>query len=254
MISRLHLLRFVDGRSVLHRAGARAKVLVLIGLVFGLSFNPSWISVGAVWGTVVVGIVIGRLGAGVVPRPPKPLLAAIGISLVFGLLSGGEPFVSVGSSDVGLGGILLQLRLFGVTLGLLGLTLLLGWTTRSADLPPAASWIMAPLTRVGVPTGEVIAALTLAVRALPLVADDFATVAAMSRTEPKGGSQIDKGMMVLSTAAVASVRRASEFGQAIDGRGMDAPVARHPRWNTADLIVMIVGAMLVAVVALAPGA
>ncbi len=245
MISRLHLLRFVDRSSVLHRAGARSKVLVLIGLVFALSFNPGWPAVGIVWATVAVGIAVARLGAGVVPRPPRPLLLAIGISLVFGLLSGGEPFAQFGESEIGLGGIILQLRLFGVTLGLLGLTLLLGWTTRSADLPAAASWILTPLTRIGVPTAEVIAALTLAVRALPLVADEFATVAAMSRSEPPGRHPIDKGMGVLSTAAVASVRRANEFGQSIEARGPIVVDIERANWNPSDAIVLVVGAALV---------
>ncbi len=252
-MSRLHLLRFVDRPSVLHRAGARSKVLVLIGLVFALSFNPGWPSVGIVWATVVVGIVIGRLGFGVVPRPPNALLLAIGFSLVFGLLSGGEPFVQFGSSEIGLGGILLQLRLFGLTLGLLGLTLLMGWTTRAADLPVAASWIMKPLRAVGIPTGEVVAALTLAVRALPLVADEFATVARMARSEPPGRSPIDKGMAVVSTATVATVRRATEFGQSIEARGPIVVNEQSPRWNVSDAVVLVAGMALVAAVALAPG-
>lgn len=251
MISRLHLLRFVDRPSLLHRAGARTKVLVLIGLVFALSFNPGWPSVGIVWATVVTGIVIGRLGFGVVPKPPRPLLLAIGLSLIFGLLSGGEPFVQFGESEVGLGGVILQLRLFGVTLGLLGLTLVLGWTTRSADLPAAASWILSPLARLGVPTDEVVAGLTLAVRALPLVANEFSTVAAMSRSEPPGRDPIDKGMGVLSTAAVATVRRGTEFGQSIEARGPVHIDVDHAPWTRADAIVLTVGAALVAAVALA---
>lgn len=251
MISRLHLLRFVERDSVVHRAGARSKVLLMIGMVFGLSFNPLWVPVGIVWGTVAIGIVVARLPFSVVPRPPKPLLAAMAISLTFGLLSGGEPFVQLGANEVGLGGLLLQMRIFGVTLGLFGLTLLTGWTTRAADLATAAGWILRPLARVGVPTGEIVAALALAVRALPLIANEFSIVAAMARTEPPGRSAVERGMAVLSTTAVAAVRRATEFGHSIEARGPIVVSSATQPWNKADAIVLTAGAALTTLIAVA---
>ncbi len=222
----------------------------MIGIVFAVSFNPTWWPVGIVWSIVVGGIVVAKLPFAVVPSPPRPLLLAIGFALLFGLFSGGEPFVAVGSDEVGLGGLLLQLRLFGVTLGLFGLTLLTGWTTRAADLAMAAGWILRPLERIGVPTGEVVAGLSLAVRALPLIADEFATVAAMARSEPAGRNPIDTGLSVLSTTAVAAVRRAGEFGNAIEARGSIAVAPSAEKWNRADAAVLGVGVMLVAAIAL----
>lgn len=251
MISRLHLLRFVERDSIIHRAGARSKVVLMIGMVFGLSFNPVWASVGIVWCVVVLGIVVARLPFSVVPRPPRPLLAAMCISLTFGLLSGGEPFVELAASEVGLGGLLLQIRIFGLTLGLFGLTLLTGWTTRAADLATAAGWTLGPLARVGVPTGEIVAALALAVRALPLIANEFSIVAAMARTEPPGRSAVERGMAVLSTTAVATVRRATEFGQSIEARGPIVVSSAHQPWNRWDAIVLATGVALTTLIALA---
>ncbi len=222
----------------------------MIALVFGLSFNPLWVPVAIVWGTVVIGIAVARLPFSVVPRPPRPLLAAMAISMIFGLLSGGEPFVQFGPNEVGLGGLLLQLRIFGVTLGLLGLTLLTGWTTRAADLASAAGWTLKPLAKIGVPTGEIVAALALAVRALPLIANEFSTVAAMARTEPAGRPVVERGMAVLTTTAVASVRRASEFGRSIEARGPIVVSPSHTPWNRYDAIVLLTGVALTAAIAL----
>ncbi len=253
MISRLHLLRYVERTSVLHRADARTKVAALVAMVFAFSFNPGWVSVAIVWATLVLGLLLGRLPAGVIPKPPKALLAAMGVSMTFGLLSGGEPFVTLADNDIGLGGIILQTRLFAVTLGLLGLALLLGWTTKAADLPRAADWLLSPLRRLGIPTDDVIAALTLAVRALPLIADEVATVIAMARTEPKTADGIiGRGMGILATATVASVRRAGEFGTAIESRGM-IRIPRTPgSWTGADLVVVAIAATITTGLVLAP--
>ena len=239
MIGSLHLLRFLEGQSVLHRAGARSKVLALTMLVFGLSFDPSWSSVGIVWGTIVVGFVVARLPRGVLPRPPRLLWWAMGLALVFGLLAGGEPSVELGESSLAIGGLIFQIRFFGVTLGILGVALLLGWTTRLADLPPAASWLLRPLGLLRVPTNDVVAALTLAVRSLPLMADELSTTAALwSSRPPTSDKRLVQAIDFAATATVAATRRATELGEAVGNRGPLVVNARQQRWVLADGLIL----------------
>lgn len=242
MIGSLHLLRFLDGQSVLHRAGARSKVLTLTMLVFGLSFDPSWSSVGIVWGTIVFGFLVARLPRAALPRPPRMLWWAMGLALMFGLLAGGEPSVSVGGSSLAIGGLIFQVRFFGVTLGILGVALLLGWTTRLADLPPAASWLLAPLGKLGVPTDDVVAGLTLAVRSLPLMADELSTTAALwSARPPTSEKRLVQAIDFAATATVAATRRATELGEAVANRGPLVVNARQQRWVLADGLVLMFG-------------
>ncbi len=245
MISQFNLFRYVDGTTIVHRADARSKVVGLTALVFAFSFSPSWIAVGIIWALVVLLFVAARLPVSVIPRPPRLLYAAMVIAMFFGILSGGEPFVSVGERQLGIGGAIFQIRFFGVTLGLLALSLLIGWTTKAADLPRAAEWMLRPLRWVRVPIDELVAALTIAVRALPLVADEFALVTTLWRTRPKREGPRDvrhylvDGMDVAATVTAASVRRARELGEAIEQRGSVGIAYQQPRWVFADAVIFV---------------
>lgn len=255
MISQLNLFRFVEGDTVVHRADARPKVLGLTLLIFGFSFSPGWAGVAIVWALAALLFGLARLPLSVLPRPPRILLIAMALALFFGLLSGGEPLVGLAGSEVGLGGILLQLRLFAVTLGLLLLALLIGWTTPAADLPRAAAWMLTPFRWFRLPVDELVAALTVAVRALPLVADEFATVTTLWRARPDARrgrgyqARLIEGMDIAATITSASVRRATELGEAMANRGPLLVRYRHPSWRAADGIVaaLLVGATTVIV-------
>jgi energy-coupling factor transport system permease protein len=165
-----------------------------------------------------------------------------------GWIAGGDPY--------GLGGVILQLRLFGFTLGLLGLSLLLGWTTPTADLPVAASWLLTPLRKLGVPVDDIAAGLALAVRALPLVAEEFSTVIKMNRFRTRQHKDVVvRGMDLAATATVATVRRGIEMGEAVEARGgvpTAAQIAATPscpnRWGASEALLAFVVAWAIAVV------
>jgi len=245
MISQFNLFRYVEGDTVVHKADARPKVLGLTVLVFVFSFSPGWWGVGIVWLLAAALFGLARLPRQVLPKPPKLLLYAMGIAMFFGVLSGGDPVVNVATFSVGLGGAIVQLRFLLVTLGLLLLAMLIGWTTPAADLPRAAAWIMAPLRWIRVPIDELVAALTLAVRALPLVADEFSTVTTLWRTRPgrpglEGvNGRIYEAIDVFATLTTASVRRATELGEALEYRGPMIVRHQHPSWRLADVAVFV---------------
>lgn len=245
MISQFNLFRYVEGSSLFHRADARPKVLGLTVLVFVFSFSPGWWGVAIVWLLGALIFALARLPLSVLPTPPKLLYWAMAIAMFFGLLAGGDPEVTVGGLTVGLGGAILQLRFFLVTLGLLLLALLIGWTTPAADLPRAAAWILHPLRWLRVPIDELVAALTLAVRALPLVADEFTTVTTLWRTRPRRpgldglNGKMAEGIDVAATVTTASVRRAAELGEALEYRGPMVVHHRQPPWTVADLVVLL---------------
>lgn len=250
MISQFNLFRYVDGDTVVHKADARPKVLGLTVLVFVFSFSPGWWGVGIVWALAAALFALARLPRQVLPKPPKLLLYAMAIAMFFGFVSGGDPVLSLGDLSVGLGGAIVQIRFFLVTLGLLLLALLIGWTTPAADLPRAAAWIMAPLRWIRVPIDELVAALTLAVRALPLVADEFSTVTTLWRTRPRQSGlegingRLVEGIDVFATLTTASVRRATELGEALEYRGPMIVRHQHPSWRLADLVIfaLLIGA------------
>lgn len=212
MRNSLNLLRFVDGSSSLHRVNPRAKVLGVTSLLLVLSFDASWTAVGITWLLVAGGMMVAGLPRSVVPRLPRLLWIGLAGSLGLALLAGGEPW--------GLGGVFLQVRLIVFSFGLFGLSLLLGWTTPMADLATAGAWMIRPFGRLGLPVDDIAAGLVLAVRALPLVVDEFATVIRLSRfRKPVDPNPIFRGMDMAATAATASLRRAHHMGESIRARG-----------------------------------
>lgn len=248
MRNRLNLLRYVEGESPIHRLNPRAKVAALVALLAAFSFDASWSAVGLTWLIVLGGARLARLPRGVVPRPPRILLVTMVITCGLGLVAGGDPY--------GLGGMILQLRLFGFALGLFGLSLLLGWTTPTADLPVAAAWLLTPLRKLQVPVDDVAAGLALAVRALPLVAEEFSTVVAMNRFRTKQHKDlVVRGMDLAATATVATVRRSIEIGEAVEARGgtpTAAQIAATPscpnRWGRGELLLGATVAGMLAIV------
>lgn len=248
MRNQLNLLRYVEGNSWVHRLNPRAKVASLVALMAVFSFDASWLAVGLLWLIVIGGSMLAALPRGVAPRPPRVLLITMAVTVALGWIAGGDPY--------GLGGVILQLRLFGFTLGLLGLSMLLGWTTPTADLPVAAAWLLTPLRRVGVPVDDIAAGLGLAVRALPLVAEEFSTVISMNRFRTKQHKDlVVRGMDLTATATVASVRRAREMGEAVEARGgapTAAQIAKTPscpnHWGISELALAAATAAAIAVV------
>jgi energy-coupling factor transport system permease protein len=246
--NQLNLLRFVDTDSPIHRLNPRAKVAALVVLMAAFSIDASWRAVAMIWLLVLVGARLGRLPRSVTPRLPQILLITLALTCGLGWIAGGDPY--------GLGGVILQLRLFGFTLGLLGLSFLLGWTTPAADLPVAASWLLTPLRKLGVPVDDVAVGLGLAVRALPLVAEEFSTVIAMNRFRTRQHKDLlVRGMDLAATATVATVRRGIEIGEAVEARGgvpTAAQIAATPscpnRWGVGELVlVFAVAAAITAV-------
>ncbi len=245
MRNQLNLLRYVEGDSPIHRLNPRAKVGALVAMMAVFSFDASWLAVALLWVVVLGGAKLAGLPRSVAPRPPRILLITMAITVALGWIAGGDPY--------GLGGVILQLRLFGFTLGLLGMSMVLGWTTPTADLPVAAAWLLTPLRAIRVPVDDIAAGLAIAVRALPLVAEEFSTVISMNRFRSKQHKDlVVRGMDITATATVASVRRAREIGEAVQARGgapTAAQIAQTPscpnRWGVAEvgLAVATVGAI-----------
>ncbi len=248
MTAELQLLRYAETGSMVHRADARTKVLALTAMALILSFDPSWSTAVATWTVVVVAFIAARLPRSVIPRPPKPLLWGIALSLVFGLLAGGDPTIGGGGFSLPVGGLVFQFRFLAVSFGYLALALLLGWTTPLGQLPSAAAWLLAPLRYLRIPIDDVVAGLALSVRALPLIADELTTTTALwSARPPVHRNRLVGAVDLAATATVAATRRAAELGEALAARGSYTPPATRSRLALADLAVAVMVALVLAV-------
>jgi energy-coupling factor transport system permease protein len=126
------------------------------------------------------------------------------------------------------GGIVHYAQTLLLTILFLALSLLVVWTTRVEELPAAFTRIASPLRELGAPVDEWAHTLTLTVRTLPLLREEFRVLIAGRRLRPQprtAGRRAQiaarcRELLDLLVAIVASSgRRASDLGRAATQRG-----------------------------------
>lgn len=171
-LGEFHALRYVPGSSPLHRMWAGTKLVALTLLSIALLLWPTWRSLVVGGAVLVVAFLAARLPRGISPKLPKWIFALLGVGFLVALFAGGPPIVHVGRWHFGVGGVEAWARLLLLTFEILGATALLGWTTPLADLSPALGRLIGPLRRVKVPVDELVGAIALSIRCLPLLLEE----------------------------------------------------------------------------------
>jgi energy-coupling factor transporter transmembrane protein EcfT len=245
-VGELHLLRYVPGTSPVHRLWAGTKLLAVDAVGVAVVSRPTWRAEAVAAAVLLVALALARVPAGAVPRPPKWFAYALGLGAVVALAAGGSPSVDVGGGvALGFGGLLDWLRFTTIGVIVFGMATVLGWTTPIADLAPAISRLLTPLRWVRFPVDELVAAITLCVRSLPLLIDEMRTLYAVRRLRQQTmpHSTISFLVDLLVTALVSSLRRGRELADAIEARGGIGPAPRLPvRFRAADAAALVAAA------------
>jgi energy-coupling factor transport system permease protein len=254
------LLRPVPGRTAIHDLWAGTKLLVVFGISVLLTFYPGWVPIGAVAALLLAAAWMARIPRGVLPSIPRWLWIALAIGGATAALSGGTPIITVGSVEIGLGGLLYFLRITALSIVLLGLGGMVSWTTNVAEIAPALATLGRPLRLLRIPVDEWAVALALALRAFPMLIDEFRVLYAARRLRPK---QTPPGRRarrrrwalevidMLAAAITVALRRGDEMGDAITARGGTGQISAapsRPKWPdfAALSIVIFVSAAAVA--------
>ena len=244
--------------SPIHRLRAETKVIAGIVISIGLVFNPAWSHIGVAAALVVATFLLGRLPRSILPRPP--LLVRFGLigGAMGATFSGGDPV----AAGIALGGLLDFLRLIGVGVVMILWAGILSWTTGLTAVGFAIRRLIAPLRRLRVPVDEIGTVIALAVRALPLVADEVAVVNESATSRPASpdldGHPFRESFGFIGDTATAVVigshRRARDLAMAMVSRGSTtAPEPPKPNFRKVDIAV-IIGAFSLCIAAfLVPG-
>jgi energy-coupling factor transporter transmembrane protein EcfT len=250
----IHLLRHVPGNSPLHRMWAGTKLLVVGGIGIAVVAEPSWASQGVAAAVLALALLAARVPLTAVPRPPVWFAYALAFAAFLALTAGGKPEVHTPAMTLGFGGLIDWLRFTTLTVIVLGFAIVLGWTTHLADLGPALTRLFAPLRIVRFPVDELVAAVTLCVRCLPLLVDELRTLYAVRRLRhPEVPTTLREEIVnlhdLLVGALVSALRRARELADAIEGRGGVGPAPRLPvRLRLPDVVALVVTAAAVVLV------
>ena len=193
---------YLPGTSVLHRARAGHKLLLLVlAGAASVFLDEAWQVVVAL-GVVSVGYGVAGIPLRVALAQVRPLVWVAGAAAVFHLLvDGWERAVVV----------------LGVLAVLVLLAALVTLTTRTTDLVDALVVAVGPLRRVGVDPSRVGLLLALGIRCVPVVVGLAEQVRDAQRARGLGASP--RAFVV--PLIVRSLRHADALGDALVARGLD---------------------------------
>jgi energy-coupling factor transport system permease protein len=248
------LLRPVPGRTVIHEMWAGTKLIVVFALGVLLTFYPGWVPIAAVGVMVGVAAWLAHIPRGTLPSVPKWLWLLLILGGVTAAFSGGTPVIALGSVHLGLGGLLYFLRVTALSIVLLGLGAMVSWTTNVSEFAPAVATLGKPLRRLRIPIDDWAVALGLALRAFPMLIDEFHVLYAARKLRPRpvltsrrakrrrwGLEMVD----LLAAAITVALRRGDEMGDAIAARGGTGQISAAPSgpktrdWVTFAVVVAI---------------
>jgi energy-coupling factor transport system permease protein len=244
------LLVPVPGRSTIHDLWAGTKLLVVFGVSVLLTFYPGWVTIATAGALVFAAVRIARIPRGVLPSIPRWLWIVLAVGFFSAALAGGSPKISIAGLDIGLGGALNFLRITALSIVLLGLGALVSWTTNVAEIGPALATLGRPFRMLRIPVDEWAVALALALRAFPMLIDEFQVLYAARRLRPK---RIPKSRMarrrrhavelidLMAAAITVTLRRGDEMGDAITARGGTGQLSANPvRPKLADWLTIAI--------------
>jgi energy-coupling factor transport system permease protein len=254
------LLVPVPGTSTIHDLWAGTKLLVVFGVSVLITFYPGWVTIGLVAALVLAAARIARIPRGVLPSVPRWLWIVIALGFITAALAGGSPKVSIGGLEIGLGGGLNFLRFTALSIVLLALGAMVSWTTNVAEIGPALATLGRPLKLLRIPVDEWAVAVALALRAFPMLIDEFQVLYAARRLRPKRIPRSRKARRrwralelidLLAAAITVTLRRADEMGDAITARGGTGQLSANPArpkladWVTLGITIAASGASVV---------
>lgn len=250
--------RVIDTESVVHRLDARVKTVAAVGLGM-LSFlvdGPVAALVLAAF--AVLAVVLSRVPLGELARAARPFVVLLAFSFVVNCLvvRGGATLVEWGPFTVGTRGVETGALVAFRAAAALTFGVLLVLTTSPLALAGGLERLLAPLSRVRVPVQDVAMVLAIALRTVPLLADEAARIAAAQRARGAGGNgSLRARVQLYASAAVpllaGSLRHAERLALAMEARCYGAPGTRtsltEPHFARRDVVATCV---LVAVAAI----
>ena len=250
------LLRPVPGTSVIHELWAGTKLIVVLGISLLLSFYPGWVPIALMAVLVATAAWLAHIPRGALPSVPKFLWFLIALGGVTAALAGGTPVLTLWSVELGLGGLLNFLRITALSIVLLALGAMVSWTTNVADIAPAVATLGSPLRRLRFPVDDWAVALGLALRAFPMLLDEFRLLYAARRLRPRPVLTTRRARRrrwaiemvdLLAAGITVALRRADEMGDAITARGGTGQISAAPsRPRRADWVALSICAAVCA--------
>jgi energy-coupling factor transport system permease protein len=271
--------QYLPGRSITHRLDPRAKLVVLILLIWAITSTTAYLAGVVLLASMVGLIVVSELPIGYVLRGIRPVLPFLVIFLVFQILFAGnyDPSGSpvlwtwTGPEPVPIRFTVTEasLRLSIVSIArlfcLLIVTSILTFTTTTTGLTHGLESLLAPLRPLRVPSHELAMMLAIALRFVPTLAEELERIVKAQASRgadfgrPGRFGFIQRARMLVPIVVplfVGVFRRAEDLVLAMEARcyvgGAGRTRLAELRMRPLDWAVLVTVAAYVALMLLTP--
>lgn len=195
---------YVTTQTPVHRIDARAKLVVLLATTIAVFAARSAGALVALTLAIVLMCRLARLSTDDIAKAIQPTAVVLAFSLL------ANAFVLDGSGDVAIIGPW-GVSLAGLSRGFLAVlriallvsaSLVVSSTTTPPQVSDAAASLLSPLRAFGVPTADIAMILSVAIRFIPICAEEFERIAMAQRSR---GAHLDNGSMASRIRAWSSV-------------------------------------------------
>lgn len=199
-------MTYLGGDTPVHRCDARVKIVALFVCSTVVCFAQTWWGLGTFSAAVAVLAAIAKIPLRRMLVPLVPVFVLAAFAVVF--------------APEKLAGLFNAVRM----VALVAASFIVCYTTTSTDLLKAFAWLIRPLRHVKVPVGDIAFTLSLALRFIPVIADELASVRAaqLARGGGADGMPFTRKLSVwgaaFSAVFVGLFRRADVLASALDAR------------------------------------
>lgn len=243
---------FVARDTRMARVDARVKLVLLLAITISV-FSSTNLTILLAWYVLLaVCMRLAQMSAADVARSVRPVLSVLVFTLAANLLilDGGGDMRLVGPVGLNLAGGLRGFSAVARIVLLAGFACVVSASTTPPELSDACVRLLRPLGRIGVPVADVGLVLSLALRFIPIVAEEYQRIHLAQRSR---GVRFDEGPLVKRVRVWASVltplvvslfRRADRLAESMAARcytdGSAACVESRPLLNS-DRVILALG-------------
>lgn len=210
----------------IHRLDARVKLACLLAVTVTLFAARGALALAAMAAAVLAAAHLGGLSARELAQGLRPTAVILAFSLLANafVADGTASLTLVGPLGISYPGLARGALAVGRIAVLVFAALVLSATTSSTAVADALTSLMAPLGRLGVPVGDIAMTVSIALRFIPLTAEELVRIRDAQRARGVDFAQgsvparVRRWLSVLAPLVVALFRRADDLAQAMAER------------------------------------
>lgn len=205
---------------------ARVKITLLLASTVVLFAVPSPLVLVVAFFVLIACLRLARVRPGAVVSAAKPVSVILAFTLVANLVAcdGSGSIALAGPVGIDVEGGVRGLAAAARIILLLGFSLVVSISTTPSELGDAVVRLLRPLGRFGVPVAQVGSTLSIALRFMPIVAEEFRRIQLAQRArgvrfdEGRLGERIARWASVFTPLIVALFRRADRLADSMAAR------------------------------------